>query len=131
MRGQRVKARDSKIRSTAGVRYQTADDRKKGLIVCCLLLLLVSIVFGQTVRHEFINYDDDQYVTENPHVQNGLNWSDVIWAFSTGHTGYAHPVTWLTLQFDYQLYGMWAGGHHLTSVIIHAVNCLLLFFLFW
>jgi len=131
MRGQRVKAKDSKIRPTAGVRYQTADDGKKGLIVCCLLLLLVSIVFGQTVRHEFINYDDDQYVTENPHVQNGLNWPDVIWAFSTGHTGYAHPVTWLTLQFDYQLYGMWAGGHHLTSVIIHAVNCLLLFFLFW
>src|SRR6185295_10396038 len=56
---------------------------------------------------------------------------DFKWALTTGHTGYSHPVTWLSIQIDAQLYGTWAGGHHLTSVIIHTINTLLLFWLFW
>lgn len=131
MPGQRVKARESRSRSTAGGWQQAPNDGKKALLVSCLLVLLVSIVFGQTIQHELINYDDDQYVTDNPHVLNGLNWADLVWAFTTGHTGYAHPVTWLTHQLDCQLYGTWAGGHHLTSLLIHAINSILLFFLFW
>src|SRR5436189_5968520 len=102
------------------------SERAKGGFVCVFLVAIVCIVFGQTLRHEFINYDDDRYITENAHVLNGLNWRDVSWAFTTGHTGYAHPVTWLSHQLDYQLYDGWAGGHHLTSLILHAANSVLL-----
>lgn len=99
--------------------------------VCVLLVAFVAIIYGQTLRHDFINYDDEGYVTENVHVLNGLNWADVKWAFTTGHTGYAHPVTWLTHQLDVELYGTWAGGHHLNSWLLHAINSVLLFLFFW
>ena len=128
-RGERAKASSGRFAARPPSRAQ--GERIKSGIVCILLATIVWIVFGQTLRHEFINYDDNEYVTENVHVLNGLNWPDVKWAFTTGHTGYAHPVTWLTHQLDYQLYGAWAGGHHLTSLVIHTVNSLLLFFLFW
>lgn len=107
------------------------SDRIKITIICASLAVVVWIVFGQIVTHDFINYDDGVYVTGNAHVLNGLNWPDVKWAFTTGYSGYAHPVTWLSHQLDCQLYGKWAGGHHLTSLAIHVVNSLLLFFLFW
>ncbi len=96
-----------------------------------MLVVLVWVAFGQTLGYGFINYDDPEYITENPHVLNGLSGQNLIWAFTTGHTGYAHPVTWLTHQFDCQLFGVWAGGHHLTSLLIHTINTLLLFWLFW
>ena len=124
-------AKTSKGRLPVRSHSPAQSERVKAGLVCVLLVILVWIVFGQTLGHEFINYDDEQYVTENAHVLNGLNWSDVKWAFTTGHTGYSHPVTWLTHQLDCQLYGTWAGGHHLTSLIIHSVNVLLLFLLFW
>lgn len=126
-----ARTRNSRDRSIPRGASPRESERNQTIIVCFMLVLIVFIVFGQTIRHEFINYDDDQYVTDNPHVLHGLNWPDFVWAFTTGHTGYAHPVTWVTHQFDDQVYGTWAGGHHLTSVIIHAANCLLLFFLFW
>jgi protein O-mannosyl-transferase len=128
-RGERAKASSGRFAARPPSRAQS--ERIKSGIVCIFLATIVWIVFGQTLRHDFINYDDNEYITENVHVLNGLNWPDVKWAFTTGHTGYAHPVTWLTHQFDYQLYGAWAGGHHLTSLVIHTVNSLLLFFLFW
>jgi tetratricopeptide (TPR) repeat protein len=81
--------------------------------------------------NEFLNYDDNTYITENAHVLHGLNWPDVKWAFTTGHSGYAHPVTWLSHQLDCQLYGAWSGGHHLTNLAIHVVNVLLLYLFFW
>lgn len=110
---------------------QVHGENAKVAWICIFLIAIVSIVFGQTLRHEFINYDDEEYISENPHVLNGLNWPDLKWAFTTGYTGYAHPVTWLTHQLDYQLFGAWAGGHHLTSLILHAVDSALLFLFFW
>src|SRR5947207_565976 len=100
-------------------------------VVCLALVVITSAVYWGVQENEFVNYDDNTYITENAHVLNGLNWSDVKWAFTTGHTGYAHPVTWLSHQFDYQLHGAWPGGHHLTSVLLHSVNSLLLFLFFW
>ena len=110
--------------------FRTHNERVKAGIVCLVLATIVWSAFGQMLRHEFINYDDAEYIKENVHVLNGLNWPDLKWAFTTGHTGYSHPVTWLSHQLDCQLYGVWAGGHHLTSVIIHTFNALLLFLLF-
>src|SRR6476620_3876662 len=106
---------------------QDETERVKLGFVCLFLVVLVWLPYAQILWHDFINYDDNEYVRANVHVLNGLNWPDVKWAFTTGHTGYSHPVTWLTHQLDCQLYGGWAGGHHLTSVVIHSINSILLF----
>jgi hypothetical protein len=68
-------------------------------------------------------------VTDNPHVQGGLNWDGIVWAF-TAPADYWHPLTWLSHMLDWQLYGPSASGHHLTSVLWHALNAVLVFFVF-
>jgi tetratricopeptide (TPR) repeat protein len=95
--------------------------------VCVFLALAVLAVFGQTARFGFVNYDDEVYVYENPMVQNGLTWKGVVWALTYGQIGHWHPLTWLTHMADCQVYGLWAGGHHLTNVALHAVTAVLLF----
>jgi tetratricopeptide (TPR) repeat protein len=84
-------------------------------------------VYAPVRQHEFVNFDDPQYVSENPAVSRGLTWDGVSWAFRTGHAGNWHPLTWLSHMMDVELYGLDAGGHHLTSALIHLVNTLLLF----
>jgi protein O-mannosyl-transferase len=101
------------------------------LAVCGLLLLAVALVFGQTVRHEFVNFDDRQYVFANPHVAGGLTIQGIVWAFTASHSDNWHPLTWLSHMTDCQIYGLHAGGHHLTNVLLHAVNAVLLFLVFW
>ena len=87
------------------------------LAVCCLLALAVAVVFGQTVRYDFVNFDDDAYVYDNPHVMRGLTQQTVAWSFTTFHSSNWHPLTWLSHALDCQLYGtQHPGGHHLTNV---------------
>jgi Flp pilus assembly protein TadD len=95
--------------------------------ICVFLVAAVLAVFGQTARFGFINYDDQSYVYHNPVVQQGLTWKGVLWALTYGKIGHWHPLTWLTHMADFQLYGLWAGGHHLTNVALHAVTTVLLF----
>ncbi len=95
--------------------------------VCVLLVVAVGLVFGQTVRHGFINCDDGPYVYENTHVVKGLTLTGIVWAFTTSSFAYWHPVTWLSHMLDCQLWGLNAGGHHLTNVLLHAANAVLLF----
>ena len=102
-------------------RYQSAA-------VCGLLLLAVALVFGQTLRHEFVNYDDGKYVFENPHVCRGLTASGITWAFTDRHAANWVPLTWVSFMLDYQLYGLNAGGWHLTNMLLHAANAVLIFF---
>jgi protein O-mannosyl-transferase len=97
------------------------------LAVCGFLFLAVVIVFGQTVRHDFVNYDDNQYVYENPQVDHGLTAQGIFWAFTTIDANNWHPLTWLSHMMDCQLYGLHAGGHHLTNVLLHAATAILLF----
>ena len=99
------------------------------LVVCVLLAVAVLLVFCQTLRYEFVNYDDDQYFYANPPVQAGLTWSSVRWAFQTGHASNWHPLTWLSLMLDVELFGNGPAGPHLTNVLLHAVNTVLLFLL--
>jgi tetratricopeptide (TPR) repeat protein len=98
--------------------------------VSILLGVSVFIVFSQTLRHSFVNYDDDQYFYANPHVQAGLTWSGVAWAFQTGYANNWHPLTWMSLMLDAQCFGPSALGPHLANVILHAANTVLLFLLF-
>ena len=96
--------------------------------VCIFLLLAVAVVFGPTIRHEFVNYDDDDYVYENPQVARGFTAPGIVWAFTHFHSGNWHPLTWLSHMVDCQLYGLdHPGGHHLTNVLLHAASCLVLF----
>ena len=97
------------------------------LIVCGFLLLAVWMVFGQSLHHDFVNYDDNEYVYENPHVMHGLTAEEIAWAFTSSSAANWHPLTWLSHMLDCQLYGLHAGGHHLTNVLLHAATAVLLF----
>jgi len=99
--------------------------RRAGLGV--FLFLLVAGVFLPALRHDFITYDDPAYVTENLHVRGGLTWANVAWAFRSSESSNWHPLTWLSHMLDCQLYGLQPRGHHLTNVLLHAGNTLLLF----
>ena len=96
--------------------------------VCVFLAALVWAVFGQTLRYEFINFDDDVYVYNNPAVTQGLSLHGVVWTF-THDNGVDEwlPVTAITRMLDWQLYGPNAGGHHLSNVLLHAATAILLF----
>ena len=107
-----------------------ARQRYLVLAVCGLLVLAVGLVFGQTVRHEFVNLDDTMYVYENPQVSRGLTAEGICWAF-TDTSGNWHPLTWLSLMGDCQFYGLNAGGHHLTNNLLHAATAVLLFLVLW
>lgn len=87
------------------------------------------VVYAQTSRHAFLHYDDNVYVTDNPHIQTGGLWKTVGWALTTGYAANWHPLTWLSHWLDYQLYGLNPAGHHLTNVILHMANTVLLFLL--
>jgi protein O-mannosyl-transferase len=87
-----------------------------------LLAMAVLLVFGQTLRYDFVNYDDDQYFYTNPQVQNGSTWSGVTWAFQATHAANRHPLTWLSLMLDAQLFGVGPAGPHLSHVLLHAAK---------
>jgi len=95
--------------------------------VCTCLTVLAWVVFGQTLRHDFINYDDPRYVYENTKITAGLSISGIAWAFSHIHSMNWHPLTTISHMLDCQLYGSKAGGHHFTNVLVHAVATILLF----
>ncbi len=114
-----------------GVRDIRTHNVYKATAVCVFLLLAVALVFGQTVRHEFVNYDDGPYVYENPQVAGGLTARGIAWALTASHGGNWHPLTGLSHMLDVQLYGLNAGGHHLTNVLLHAAAAILLFLVLW
>ena len=95
--------------------------------ICLALALAVWIVFGQTRHFEFVNFDDNRYVYENPMVERGLTLAGIGWALTYGGIGHWHPLTWFSHMLDCQLYGLNAGCHHLTNVLLHAATAILLF----
>jgi Flp pilus assembly protein TadD len=103
--------------------------RRQTWLICLGLALAVLAAYAPVWRAGFITYDDPAYVTANPPVQDGLSWAGFIWAFTTGHAGNWHPLTWISHMLDFQLYGMNPAGHHLTSVALHLANSILLFLL--
>jgi len=93
------------------------------------LVVLTAAVFAALRHFDFIGFDDPGYVKQNTHVTGGLTLSGITWAWTTGHAANWHPLTWMSHMFDAELFGLRPGGHHLTSVILHIVNVLLLFVL--
>ncbi len=106
-------------------------DLSAALAVCGLLLLTVVMLFCRTVNFGFVNFDDNLYVYDNPQVKSGLTAEGIVWAFTTNCARNWHPLTWLSHMLDCQFYGLESGGHHWTSVLLHAAAAILLFLVLW
>src|SRR5271168_1715483 len=108
---------------------QATSETRRTMLICVLLGAITAGAFWPVLDNGFVNYDDTAYVTENPRVLAGLTPASVVWAFSGAHFANWHPLTWLSHMLDAQLYGLYAGGHHLTSLLLHIANAILLFVL--
>jgi len=97
-----------------------------------LLALITLAAFWPVVWNEFTEYDDPDYVTSNPHVQAGLSWQGLDWAFGRlhGERTYWHPLTWVSHMLDCQLFGLKPAGHHLVNLLFHTFNAVLVFLVF-
>lgn len=91
------------------------------------LAALTWLAFGGAVRNGFVAFDDDRYVYENPPVAQGLTWAGARWAFTTGTEANWHPLTWLSHMADVSVHGLDPAGHHVTNLLLHAANAVLLF----
>jgi protein O-mannosyl-transferase len=103
----------------------------KLMSVATLLVVLTLITYWQVKNYDFINYDDDKYITENQHVNTGLKLDNIKWAFQSTYASNWHPLTWLSLMTDAQLFGLNAGYFHLTNLFLHLLNMLLLLFILY
>src|SRR5690242_3808571 len=95
--------------------------------ICSVLVGITWLVFAQTLRHQFVTFDDPQYVYANPEVSAGLSISRITWAFTHSIAGNWHPLTTISHMLDCQLYGLNPAGHHFTNVLLHSIAAVLLF----
>ena len=96
--------------------------------VAALLLIASTLIVYQPIKdYQFINYDDNLYVTNNSWVKQGLTWANLAWALTALEAAFWHPLTWWSHMLDYELFGLNPSGHHLTNLLLHVTNVLLLF----
>jgi protein O-mannosyl-transferase len=100
---------------------------KESLAICLVLALGTLVLYWPVTRHEFVNYDDTDYVTQNAYVQAGLSAKSVAWVWGSEVARNWHPVTMLSHMLDCQLFGLRPGWHHFTNLLFHAANAVLLF----
>src|ERR1700730_16981389 len=122
--GKRVNSVDIATQTTTSNR---AHSGRLTVGVCIVLAAITSLVFGQTLRHQFVNYDDGSYVYGNPNIAEGLSLRGVLWAFTHVHSQNWHPLTTISHMLDCQLFGLNPGGHHFTNLFLHTIAVLLLF----
>src|SRR3989440_6423887 len=115
---------------TAPAQTSSHNERRTIVAVCIFLTVTVWIVFGQTVRHGFVNFDDDRYVYENAHVSAGLTRDGLKWVLTHSHANLWHPLTTLSHMADCQIFGLKPAGHHFTNVLLHNIAAVLLFLVF-
>jgi tetratricopeptide (TPR) repeat protein len=104
-----------------------SNERRRDFLICFALVGLTLALYWPVRHFSFLNYDDPDYVSANRHVQSGLNGSSLVWAFTTAHAGNWHPLTWVSHMLDWQIFGVDAGGHHFTNVVLHGLSSALLF----
>jgi hypothetical protein len=97
-------------------------DRRLTLFTCLFLAATTVAAFWPVLHHDFINCDDQACVYENPALLAGLSWHGVAWTFTTGYAGNWHPLTWLSHMLDVQWFGLNAGWHHLSSLLLHVAS---------
>ncbi len=127
MRAPKKKSNPAPAKASAPM---TPPTRFPAWLMAVLLALVTVGLYWPATRCDFVDYDDSAYVTENLHVQDGLTWAGIKWALSNPVAANWHPLTMLSHMLDCQLYGLNPWGHHLTSVLLHAVNTALVFLLF-
>jgi len=126
--GQSSKSRNVRQRRGHFLEGRTqAPSRSQVVLVYLFLTAITWLVFGQTVSHDFVNFDDHVYIYDNPLVTGGLTSNGIVGAFSHPHARNWHPLTTISHMLDCQLYGLSAGGHHFTNVVLHTIAVLLLF----
>lgn len=99
----------------------------RNLVICGGLVAITLLVWIRVARNGFTNFDDGLYVVENAHIQAGLGWKTLTWALTSIDEANWHPLTWLSHALDYQLFGLNAAGHHLTNLLLHGANVVLLY----
>jgi protein O-mannosyl-transferase len=97
------------------------------LLISLFLILTTMLAYWQVGNHEFVNFDDNVYVTENSHIQDGITIQSLRWAFTTSHSANWHPLTWISHMLDVQLFGLKPQWHHLMNLLFHIANVLLIF----
>lgn len=100
------------------------------IAVCLILVVSIFILFARTWDYDFLNYDDDDYVTENEFVRDGLTLKGIKWAFTTTLHDHWHPLTWISHMIDCQIFGLDPSGHHIVNVLFHALSALVIFLTF-
>src|SRR5579864_6942955 len=112
-----------------GAAFPLSVNRRGTLIIALILFGGALLLYAPALNNAFVNYDDPAYVTGNAHVLQGLSWNNIAWAFSTTVEANWHPLTWISHMTDVALFGTNPRGHHLTSILLHALNVVLLFLL--
>ena len=97
-------------------------------LICLGLVVMVCVIYGQTLQHGFFCLDDAQNIYNEPMVTNGISWSNILWAFTHGQIVRYSPIMTISDQLDCQFFGLWAGGHHLTNVLLYAFGSVICFF---
>lgn len=100
---------------------------REEILISLFLTIATIALYWQIGDHQFINLDDDLYVYENGAVREGLTAHGIMWAFQTFQAANWHPLTWLSHMLDVQLYGLNAGRHLYTNLVLHVLSTLLLF----
>ena len=109
----------------------SSNSKRITWLVGFALAAVTAVVYWQVLGHYFVPYHDDgDYVTWNAHVLNGLSLRGVIWALTRGCAANWHPVTWISHMLDVRIYGLNPMGHHLTNLLLHIANTILLFIIF-
>lgn len=106
-----------------------AAPEKRTFVLSLLLFVFALAVYNQATHFQFVNFDDDRYVTENLHLRNGLSWSTIKWAITSTDEANWHPLTWMSHALDFQWFRLNPAGHHFTSIIFHALSGCILFLL--
>lgn len=113
--------------TTQAQKGKTSPTTFRYVLIGGFLVLGTFALYGRVIGYPFVIIDDWEYVTTNPYVHLGLSWSTVKWAFTATTAANWHPLTWISHALDYQIFGLNAGGHHADSLLIHALNVILLF----
>jgi protein O-mannosyl-transferase len=125
----RVKHGASKASRNSQLLTQPAHGSKRVWLIAFALVVTTAAVYSPVLWHPFVNYDDESYVVENHHIHAGLNSAMLRWALTSMDESNWHPLTWLSHALDCQVYGLNSAGHHATSMILHGLNAVLLFWL--
>ena len=119
---------DSPKATVKGISVSDAiREKRRTVYIAFVLTIITAVVYSGVFKNDFINFDDNVYVTSNTHIQQGLSWEGVKWAFTTIYGSNWHPLTWISHMLDIQFFGLNPAGHHLTNLIFHILATLLLF----